>query len=145
MVMNKQKRCEHCRKSILPKEHQVYLITKKERKVMEEVNFHITCWAEYFNKAVTNRAKENVSFMQEKVKGIFKNPMLKGFLSQVQGSDCLMGMLNMDLNKTVDQFDLDKSLESIGAKPRWKVTKKSVKKENGKPKKRKRKTKMSKV
>ena len=133
--MEKQKRCKQCRGVIKPKDHQVALITKNEGKVTESVHFHINCWAEYFNKAVTNRAKENISSIQSKVQGLMENPMLKGILAQVKGNDALVGMLNTDLSKTIE--DLDLGGMGLGVAPKKKVKKKvvkkkSVKKEDGK-------------
>jgi len=133
--MEIKKRCEHCRVLIKPNEHQVIIITKREGKILEQVYFHINCWAEYFNKTVTNKAKQNVSSVQSNVKGLLDNPMLKGILANIGGIDQLTNMLNTDLITE----DLDATMKQLGLsqaskKKPIKKNNKFKKKENGKPK-----------
>ena len=98
-----KKRCDNCRKPILEKDHQVILITKNKGKKLEEVYFHLPCWASYFNNAVENKAKKQVSGMQEKVKGLINSPLIKNILTQVKGSEQLISMLNLPLDIQIEQ------------------------------------------
>jgi len=126
--MENKKRCIQCRELIEPKDHQVCLVTKNDGEIMEKAHFHINCWSKYFNKAVTNKAKTNVSKMQTKVKGLMDNPMLKGVLGSVGGSEKLMGMLGTDLIEE----DMDATMEKLGIKQKNKSSKKYSKKSSNK-------------
>lgn len=133
--MVKRKRCKQCGESIIPKDHQVILITKRDGKILEEVYFHINCWRDYFSISVTNKAKQTVAMMQKQAQGIFENPMIKNVLSQVQGTEQLLGMLNTPLDeKPTEEYILKNDLkEKIKNLNKSKVKKKK----NGKPTKRK--------
>jgi hypothetical protein len=130
--METKKRCLECRELIEPKDHQVCLITKNNGEFKEKVYFHINCWSKYFNKAVTNKAKQGVSAVQDKFKGIMENPMLKGLLGSFGGTDKLKEMMETPL----DEIDLDATMEKLGLnKSKKNPKKKSVKKKtNGKKK-----------
>ena len=63
----------------------------------------------YFNKQVIKKAQANISAIRTKVTGLLDNPMIKGMLSQVKGTDNLFNMLNMPLGEN----DIEKVKEKI--------------------------------
>ena len=63
----------------------------------DEQYFHFPCFQEYFNKCVLNKAKANVKMMQEKVMGLFDNPVMKSMLSQISGSEQILAMFQTPL------------------------------------------------
>jgi len=93
--------CEYCGNAVEELDFQVLLTTSNKGKIIEDAVFHMDCWRDYWNKAVTKKAKQNVAHIQEKVMGLMENPMLKGILSQVKGSEGLFGMLQIPLEKDV--------------------------------------------
>lgn len=126
--MDNPKRCEECRGKILPNDRYVSLVTRDRWKVLESAYFHIQCWGFFFNKAVTNRAKKEVSSVQKNIMKVFDNPMLKNLLSGVGGMNQVKGMLETPLIE--QKIDYEKKLLEMNnlKKPK----KKSVKKKNGK-------------
>jgi hypothetical protein len=100
------KHCAVCKKKIsLNKNHFILVGTyNRETKPDDEVFFHFQCWVEYFNKRVNERARQNVMGIQEKALKILENPEIKSILSQIQGSDQLVGMLQTPLQK--EHFEL---------------------------------------
>ena len=88
---------------------QVALTTCEKGKIVEEFYWHFDCWVEYFNKQVIKKAQANISAIRTKVTGLLDNPMIKGMLSQVKGTDNLFNMLNMPLGEN----DIEKVKEKI--------------------------------
>jgi hypothetical protein len=98
-----RKICLYCSKYIfLKKDHHVQVHTLN-RKIHadEHAYFHFQCWVDYFNIRVENKMRANMKFLQEKAMGIFNHPMLKGLLSQVQGSDIALQMLQHPISDHV--------------------------------------------
>jgi len=104
--------CYYCGNPIFNSDKQIILITRKDGKNVEEVGFHFDCWVEYFNKAVTKKAKQNVAIVQKKVTSLVENPMIKSLLSNVKGTDNLFSMLQMPLT----EGDVDEIKEKIRVK-----------------------------
>ena len=65
--------CCNCGKEVHELDKQVLLTTADKGKITEEIVFHFECWQEYFNKAVTKKAKQNVASVQKKVMGLMDN------------------------------------------------------------------------
>ena len=101
------KPCVYCANKVSKTDHQVLLATLNlpDNKADDFSYFHFQCFQDYFNKAVTKKAKNQVSGVQDKMKGIFDNPMVAGLLSKVGGTDKLMKMFNTRLDKD-DNEDL---------------------------------------
>ena len=97
--------CSKCGEVVKEMDRQVCLTTSDKGKIIDEDYFHIQCWQDYFNEAITRKAKERVSVVQEKVKGLMDNPMLKMVLGNVKGADGLMSMLETPLTeKSVEEI-----------------------------------------
>lgn len=100
-------KCSNCGNIISETADYIVVMTTKKGKVVEEVIFHTECWKEYFNQCVIKKAKQNVANIQKKVMTIIDNPILKGLLSQVKGSDNLMTMLNSQLIKNPTEKEVN--------------------------------------
>ena len=122
--------CLHCKKLIFLKNDNYVLVGTYNRKTKpsDEQFFHFFCWIDYFNLCVLKKAKANVQRMQEMALKIAKSPMIQNALSQIQGGDQILSMLNTDLSDT----------ESF-------MIKKFNKKEDGTKKRGKRKSQMQKL
>jgi len=103
--------CLYCHNPIQELDHQVILTGCNNGKITDESYFHFLCWKENFNKQVLEKAKKNVAVMQKRVVGILENPMLKGILSQVKGSEGLFGMLQMPMGDEDVVADAVKKVE----------------------------------
>ena len=100
MTSKKQKFvCSYCNNEISELDKQVLVTTSDKGKITEEAGFHFSCWVEYFNNAVTKKAKENVAKVQKKVMGLVDNPLIKSMLGSVKGTDNLFAMLQMPLTE----------------------------------------------
>lgn len=76
------------------KDHHVQVHTiNRPTKCDDHTYWHFQCWTDYFNSRVEKRMKENIRNIQAKAVEVFNSPMLKGLLSQVQGSKMVLQML----------------------------------------------------
>lgn len=100
---NQRKICLHCSKYIsLKNDHHVQLHTlNRQTKPDDHAYFHFQCWVDYFNIKVENKMKANIKFMQERAVQVFEHPIIKGLLSQVQGSEIAMNMLKHGIQTDV--------------------------------------------
>jgi hypothetical protein len=100
------KHCSFCAKRIfLKKDHFVLVGTyNRTQKPDDDQYFHFICWVDYFNDCVTRKAKQNVARMQEQALKLMHHPAIAGVLSQIQGSDQILSMLQTPLN--VENIDL---------------------------------------
>lgn len=98
-----KKHCMFCSKEIdLDDKEQQYVLIGTYNRVQkpdDEQYFHFTCFCDWFNKKVLEKAQKNVKAMQEKAMGLFNNPMIKGVLSQIQGSGNVLSMLSTPLGE----------------------------------------------
>jgi hypothetical protein len=103
MVFKKEgeKHCNFCSKKIfLKKDHFVLIGTyNRTQKPDDEQFFHFQCFVDYWNVAVTRKAKLITANMQKQALQLFNNPMIRGLLSQIQGSDQLFSMLSTPLSE----------------------------------------------
>ena len=111
--------CYNCGNPVRELEKNCTLTTSQNGKIVEEVYFHWDCWVEYFNNCVNKKAKENVAQVQKKVMGLMDNPLVKGLLSQVKGTDNLFSMLQMPLTEeTVEKVKEKINDDRKRAKPK---------------------------
>ena len=126
VIKTKKSLCYNCGNEIEELCKQVLLTTSDKGKIVQEVGFHYECWQEYFNKCVTKKAKEDVARVQKKIIGLMDNPIIKGLLSQVKGTDNLFSMLQMPLvtedvvEKVKEKINDDRKRET---KPRKRTAK----------------------
>lgn len=94
------KHCAFCGKKISLKKDYFVLVGTYNRisKPDDDQYFHFTCWVDYFNNRVTQRAKDQVARMQEQALKLMHHPAIAGMLSQIQGSDQVLSMLQTPLN-----------------------------------------------
>ena len=100
----KFQRCFVCSKPIdTTTDHYVQLSTyNRSHSPDDHAFFHFSCWTEYFNQRVINKMKVQINAMQNRAMQIFNNPMIKGLLSQVQGSEQALKMLEKPLLSSDD-------------------------------------------
>ena len=98
-LQKKKYLCYDCGEEVMEFDGQVILTTSRNGRIVDEITFHEDCWKDYFNKAVTKRAKQNVENVQKKVMGLMNNPIVKSLLSGVKGSDGVLGMLKTPLTE----------------------------------------------
>lgn len=98
-----KKNCMFCSKKInLDDKEQQYVLLgtyNRIKKPDDEQYFHFVCFVDWFNQRVLEKAKNNVKAMQEKAMGLFNHPIIKGVLSQIQGSGNILSMLNTPLEE----------------------------------------------
>jgi len=105
--------CYSCHNEIAELDKQVLLTTSDKGRIIQEIGFHFDCWAEYFNKCVTKKAKQNVAKVQKKVMGLMENPIVKSMLANIKGTDNVLAMLQMPLTEdAVD--DLKEGMKEDG-------------------------------
>ena len=102
------KHCMYCSKNISLKDEQFVLIGTYNRvqKPDDEQYFHFTCFVDWFNQKVKQKAENNVKMMQGKAMELFNNPMIKGMLSQIQGSGNVLSMLSTPLEIDIPKIDV---------------------------------------
>ena len=93
--------CYNCGNEIEEFDKQVWVETANNGHIIDDIGFHWGCWIEYFNNAVTKKAKENVAQVQKKVMGLMDNPIVKSLLSNIKGVDGIIGMLQTPLSTDV--------------------------------------------
>lgn len=100
------KDCIQCSKPINLEKDNFVLVGTYNRisNADDESYFHFICWVDYFNECVTRKAKANLQKVQLKTMQLLNNPMIKGLLNQVQGSEQLFAMLETPLQK--EHFEL---------------------------------------
>ena len=135
-----KKVCKECEKVIdLIVDKHVLLGTYDGEKTRDESYFHFKCFVKWYNKKVSEKAKNTTQEMQSKVQGLMNNPKIAGLMSMIGGTDKLKGMLNTDLNKGSDGLNIEKMMEEFMPKQ-----KPEIKENNNDGKKRKRNTKTKK-
>ena len=123
--------CNHCEKLIdLEKDKYILLGTYTGKDVDDESYYHFKCFVEWYNKKVLEKAKNNTSKIQEKMKELIANPQIAGILGNVGGIDKIKDMLNTNLvgdNKELkdlfNQFDNKKENGRTKKRTRKKTTK----------------------
>ena len=103
--------CLYCHNPIHELDHQVILTGCNDGKITDENYFHFLCWQENFNDAVLVKARQNVANIQKKVMGLMDNPLIKGLLSQVQGSNNLFSMFDASVEEEESENDIIKKVE----------------------------------
>jgi hypothetical protein len=108
MVKRKEgeKVCYFCSKYVnTKKDHYVLLGTyNRSTSPNDEQFFHFSCFLDWFMNKVTNRSKLQVEQMRNHVMHLIDNPMIKGILSQVQGSGQLTAMLQTPLPQSPEKL-----------------------------------------
>jgi len=100
--------CFNCHNEIAELDKQVLITTSDRGKIIQEIGFHFDCWAEYFNKCVTKKVKQNVATVQKKVVGLMDNPIVKSMLMNIKGADSVFTMLQTPLTEdAVDDLKED--------------------------------------
>jgi hypothetical protein len=109
------KTCLFCSKKISLKKDNFVLVATCNRvsKPDDEAYFHFVCWVDYFNQCVLNKARNNIRMIQSKAMELFNNPVMKGLLSQIQGSGQIMSMLQMPLQERADPVLVSKISQKI--------------------------------
>lgn len=106
--------CLACSKKISLKKDYFVLVGTYNRvqKHDDEQYFHFSCWVDYFNQCVLNKARKNVQMMQSKAMELFNNPAIKTMLSSIGGSNQIMNMLQTPISDK--QFNIvDKISKTI--------------------------------
>jgi len=103
--------CKECEKEIDVNVDKHTLIgTYNGDRVMDESYFHFDCFVKWYNHKVSEKAKNSVKTMQDKVQGLMANPKIAGLMSMIGGTDKLKGMLNTDLDVKTDKIDVAKMM-----------------------------------
>jgi len=119
--------CKECEKKIdVDVDKHTLIGTYNGDRVMDESYFHFDCFVKWYNRKVSEKAKNSVKTMQDKVQGLMNNPKIAGLLSMVGGTDKLKGMLNTNLDQDAGGLDINGMMESF--MPTEKELKSSVKK-----------------
>ena len=130
--MTTKRVCKHCNKEIdLKKDKHSMIGTYTGDQVDDETYFHFKCFVEWYNKKVSEKAKNTTSKMQEKVQGLIANPQISGMLNSIGGIDKIKGMLNTNL--VGDNEEL-KNLFNVEEKPKKNQDGKRKTKPKAKPK-----------
>jgi glycosyltransferase involved in cell wall biosynthesis len=91
--------CKECEKEIdINVDKHTLIGTYNGYRVMDESYFHFDCFVKWYNHKVSEKAKNSVKTMQNKVQGLMNNSKIAGLLSMVGGTDKLKGMMNTDLD-----------------------------------------------
>jgi hypothetical protein len=103
--------CFKCSKYIntnKSKDHYVILGTfNRSHSKDEKCFFHFTCWVEWFMRKVNDRSKMQVQGMQKMAVQLTQHPLIKNALSQIQGGDQILSMLNIPLSeKRIDNIKI---------------------------------------
>lgn len=124
-----KKVCEFCLKKIdLKKDYRVLIGTyNRVQKPDQEAHFHFQCFVEYWNNSVTKKAKIMIEAMQKQALQVFNNPMIKGLLSQIKGSDQIISMLSTPLSEQKIDY-----VKKVSEKIQNDRKKRSAKKRNSK-------------
>lgn len=103
--------CKECEKIIdLKSDKHVLLGTYSGDKVDDESYFHFECFVKWYNKKVSEKAKNSVSKMQSKVQGLMANPKIAGLLSNIGGIEKIKEMLNTNLSAGSEGLDVNKMM-----------------------------------
>lgn len=113
-MVNKEVVCFHCGKLInLGTDRHSMIGTYTGDLVDDESYFHHTCFVQWYNKKVSEKAKNSVKTMQSKVQGLMANPKIAGLMSMIGGTDKLKGMLNTNLDQGKDEVDVGKLMSDF--------------------------------
>lgn len=95
--MNK---CIKCKKEVKKGEKQVVVSTlNRETKPDDHAYFHFSCWVEFFQESVNNKARADVEKMRIMAMGLLDNPMVRGVVEKIGAGDQLNSMLGTSLIK----------------------------------------------
>ncbi len=99
MVKKSVKICKECEKEIdLSIDKHVLLGTYSGEKTDDESYFHFKCFVSWYNKKVSEKAKNSVGQMQGQVQKLISNPQIAGLLANVKGIGKIKDMLGTNLN-----------------------------------------------
>ena len=91
--------CKECEKIIdVNLDQHVLLGTYNGDHVLDESYYHYVCFKKWYDHKVSEKAKNSVSTIQNKIQGLMKNPKIAGIMSMIGGVDKLKGMLNTNLD-----------------------------------------------
>lgn len=126
-----KKHCLFCSNKIDLKKDNFVLVGTYNRvsKPNDEQYFHFLCWVDYFNQCVLNTARANVKFMQGKAMQLFNSPVMKSLLSQIQGSEQVLNMLQIPLEEKTSTNFIKKISDKIQNVRKRKTKRKSRKKQ----------------
>jgi len=110
-----EKTCTRCFKKInLKKDNFVLIGTYNRVAGKDQENFfHFVCFVDWYNQKVMEKARNSVQFMQQKAMQLFNNPVMKSMLSQIAGSEQVLGMLQTPLDEHVTIVSKDKIIKQI--------------------------------
>lgn len=93
--------CYKCKKRVSKKDHYVKISTlnRPNKKPDDHVFFHFSCWKDFFNESVTNKARKEVEAMRTIAVKLMDHPMLRNILSSFGGDQILQQMLGTPLVK----------------------------------------------
>ena len=121
--------CKECGEEInVDLDNHTLISTYKGDHVIDESYFHFYCFVKWYNRKVSEKAKNSVKTMQDKIQGLMNNPKIAGLLSMVGGVDKLKGMLNTNLDQDAGGLDINEMMESF--MPKETELKESIKKVN---------------
>ena len=96
--MEQKKECFYCKENIdIKKDKYTLLGTYSGENIEDESYFHFKCFVEWYNKKVSEKAKNSIRELQNKVQGLISNPQIANVLKGIGGVDKVESMLNFDL------------------------------------------------
>jgi len=100
VIKKKVKICRECEKEInISDDKHVLLGTYTGLDVNDESYFHFECFVKWYNKKVSEKAKNSVASMQNKAKDLFSNLAGSGVLENIGGIGKLKSLLGGDLGE----------------------------------------------
>lgn len=98
-----KKVCFECDQQInLSTDKHVLLGTYNGDITENETYFHSYCFYKFYNRKVSEKAKNTTASIQQKVQGLISNPQVAGILDNIGGIDKIKNMLGTDLKDTTD-------------------------------------------
>ncbi len=104
--------CYKCNEQV-DKENDKYVLlgTYNKGKTESELYFHFYCFKEWYDKKVSEKARNNVSSMQGMAQNLFGKLSKGGFFNGVSGVNQLGNLLGTDLSKSKKDKEKEKEEE----------------------------------
>ena len=117
-MIDKKKVCIHCNKQInLNEDKHVLLGTYDGELILNETYFHQSCFNEWYNKKVSEKARNMVKTVQSKAMDLFSGVQKLVGTGGDKGFSKLGGMIGLDLEKNKKEEE-EKTV--LGEKPNGK-------------------------
>lgn len=94
------KNCKFCQNKIYLNEDKYILLgTYTGKEINDESYFHFVCFHAWYNKQVSEKAKNTIKGFQEKAKSLFSDLSESGMLSNIAGITHLKSLLGKELGE----------------------------------------------